>query len=73
MASYSLSPSIWSSFGNLFGGLTGNNGTSPTFKPTPDELRAERDFINEMLDNNPDAFSSELDVQCMMHMYPGRF
>ncbi len=35
--------------------------------------RARRAFVDEMLSRNPDAFASEYDVQCMLHMYPGRF
>jgi hypothetical protein len=25
------------------------------------------------MDDHPHAFTSEADVQCMMHLYPGRF
>ncbi len=73
MASRTMSPSIWYSLGNLFGGLTGNAPHRSKLQPSPEELRAERDFINEMIWKNPDAFSGELDVQNMMHMYPGKF
>lgn len=40
---------------------------------SPDDARARREFIWEMMSRNPDAFSSDADVQSMMGMYPGRF
>lgn len=39
----------------------------------PDDARARRDFVLEMIARNPDAFSSDLDVQVMMQHYPGQF
>lgn len=39
----------------------------------PDDARARRDFVREMTTRNPDAFSSDLDVQAMMQHYPGHF
>ena len=39
----------------------------------PDDARARRDFVREMTARNPDAFSSDLDVQAMMLHYPGHF
>lgn len=39
----------------------------------PDDARARRDFVREMTARNPDAFSSDLDVQAMMQHYPGQF
>lgn len=39
----------------------------------PDDARARRDFVLEMIARNPDAFSSDLDVQAMMLHYPGQF
>ncbi|WP_439154615.1 hypothetical protein [Yoonia sp.] len=36
----------------------------------PDDARACRDFVMEMTARNPDAFSSDLDVQAMMQHYP---
>lgn len=39
----------------------------------PDAARARRKFIQDMLTRNPDAYSSELDVQNMMLMFPGKF
>lgn len=37
------------------------------------ESRARCAFVQETLARNPDAFASELDVQMMMQMFPGRF
>lgn len=39
----------------------------------PDDARARRDFVRAMTARNPDAFSSDLDVQAMMQHYPGHF
>jgi hypothetical protein len=40
---------------------------------TEDETLARRDFIRDMIDSNPDAFASELDVYEMMSHLPGKF
>lgn len=34
-----------------------------------EDIRANRDFILEMLDENPHAFESELDIQNMARLY----
>jgi hypothetical protein len=39
----------------------------------PEDARARRAFVQEMLSRNPGAFSSELDVQFMMQHYAGSF
>lgn len=39
----------------------------------PETDRDRRDFLLGMMDDHPHAFTSEADVQCMMHLYPGRF
>ncbi len=38
-----------------------------------EDSRRRRDFINEILNRNPEAFKGEEDVQSMMQMYPGQF
>ena len=38
-----------------------------------EDARARRAFVQEMLSRNPQAFSSDLDVQSMMLHYPERF
>lgn len=38
-----------------------------------DEQRADRAFLNDVLDHCPEAFRSEEDVQTMMCLFPGRF
>ncbi|MDE4100057.1 hypothetical protein [Phaeobacter gallaeciensis] len=49
-------------------------GLPPLFEETsPDEARARREFIREIISRNPDAFSSDADVQSMMATYPDRF
>jgi hypothetical protein len=39
----------------------------------PDDARARRDFVLTVTARNPDAFSSDLDVQAMMQHYPEHF
>ncbi|GEM_PF-2006634 len=39
----------------------------------PETDRDRRDFMLTMMEDHPHAFTSEADVQCMMHLYPGRF
>lgn len=46
---------------------------APASRVTPDETRARRDFVCEMMDGRPDALTSETDVQSMMLVYPCRF
>ena len=41
--------------------------------PHIDDTRARRDFICDMIDTNPHAFSSEHDVYEMMSHLPGKF
>lgn len=38
-----------------------------------DDMRARRDFIQDMIERNPDAFSSNLDIQTAMLFCPDRF
>lgn len=71
MTSEFLAPSILGRLGDLFSGLR-HNPASSRRNATPDDLRAERDFLNEVIWTNPYAFSSELDVQHMMLIYPDR-
>lgn len=40
---------------------------------TQDDTRERRDFIVEMLARNPDAFSTEQDVQGCMRLFSERF
>lgn len=46
---------------------------SPASRVTPDETRARRDFVCEMLDRNAGAMTCESDVQSMALVYPCRF
>ncbi|WP_282021813.1 hypothetical protein [Ruegeria faecimaris] len=73
MASHTMSPSIWTVFGGLFSWTERAFPKTRKPRPTANDLHAERDYINDVIWSNPDAFSSELDVQNMMNLYPGRF
>lgn len=44
------------------------------FRPASfEEDQERRDFVREMIDANPEAFSSEYDVHQMMSHFPGHF
>lgn len=45
----------------------------PASETSPEAARTRREFVHEMLTRNPDAFTSELDVQNMMQQFPARF
>jgi hypothetical protein len=45
----------------------------PTPDTSPEPERALREFTHEILERNPDAFASELDIECMMHRSHGWF
>ena len=47
--------------------------TTVATEPPHEEERSRRDFVRDMILRSPEAFSSDLDVQGMMYMYPGRF
>lgn len=53
---------------SLFGG--GPKGHIPL--PARDDVRADRAMLVEMLDRDPDAFSSDLDVQFVMQHWSRR-
>ncbi|WP_428649005.1 hypothetical protein [Roseibium sp.] len=37
---------------------------------SPGDRRARRDCLRDMMTSGPDAFSSEADVEFLMHMFP---
>jgi hypothetical protein len=45
----------------------------PTPDNSPEAERASREFTHEILERNPDAFASELDIECMTHRSHGWF
>lgn len=45
----------------------------PAPETSPEATRSRREFVDQMLTRNPDAFTSDLDVQNMMLQFPGRF
>lgn len=68
-------PALSSSLGEIFTAWLKSlrHVDAPAARVTPDETRARRDFIREMLDRHPGAMTSDTDVQAMMQVYPGRF
>lgn len=65
------SPEFWN-WSGIFPRRARKSGTEDA-EDAVDAARNRRAFIDDMLTRAPDAFTSELDVQSMMHMYPGRF
>lgn len=47
--------------------------TRATASGTHDKTRDRHLLVQEMLDRNPDALSTDRDVQMMMQKYPGSF
>lgn len=72
MASHSLAPSVWHSFLSLVGGLSESRTHRSILEPSSEDRQADRDLVSEVLWRNPEAFSSEMDVQLMMQMYSGQ-
>ena len=49
-----------------------NRRSSANTIDTADADRNRRAFVTDMIARNSDAFATEVDVQNMMHMFPGR-
>lgn len=54
-------------------GLRAVFGRGTIAPDSPEDARARRQFIQDVIAAQPDAFQSEADVQCMLHLYPGKF
>jgi hypothetical protein len=66
-------PSFWKRFEVLLEILVPSQDCTTPRDASREDSRARRDFILEMLDRNPDAFQSELDVQNMARLYRCKF
>jgi hypothetical protein len=74
MASLTLAtPDIRTRFGvsSLLSSLLRKRLYAPDTSPAAE--RAAQGFAHEVLMRHPDAFASELDVECMMHRCRGQF
>ena len=61
-------------FRPLLGRLSDLFRVRPAVPPeSPEEARARRELVQEMIAAHPEAFQSELDLMAMLHSYPGRF
>lgn len=72
MMSIPLTPSFLKSCVSWLSDRTGTVAGHDPKEPEHLIRQAERDLVNEMIWNCPEAFSSELDVHYMMHMHRGR-
>ena len=74
MNSLALSrPAISKRFEDFWETLVPSRDCATPPNDSQEDSRAARDFVLEMLDRNPDAFRSELDVQNMARLYRCRF
>ena len=74
MASLTFSyPGIFDRFALLSWRRNVTRKGRPIADVSPENARSRREFIRDMLTSNPDAFSSDLDVQGLMYLYSGRF
>ena len=62
-------PTIWKRVGDFWKTLLPSRKHASAPKNSQEDSRAERDFILEMLDRNPDAFQSDLDIHSMARSY----
>ena len=73
MTVIALAPTLASRIAALFAWTPSQETRHPRDRDDCDDARACRDFLSEMLRENPQAFASELDVQSMMNVFPGRY
>ena len=73
MPAISIRSSVWSELCELCQGWSRRSSNPSEPGITANDDQAERDFVNETIWSRPDAFSSELDIQNMMSVFPGRF
>jgi hypothetical protein len=66
-------PTIWKRIEDFWKTLKPSSNCATPPEDSQMESRAERDFILEMLDRNPDAFQSELDIHSMARLYRCKF
>ncbi len=74
MTSLTLSrPTIWRRFQDFLKSLAPSQDCATPPDDSQEDSRTRRDFALEMLDRNPDAFKSELDIQNMARLYRCKF
>ena len=70
MTSLTLSrPAILRRFKDLWKALVPSTDCAQPPNDPEEETRARRDMILEVIDRNPDAFQSEMDIQHLAHLY----
>ncbi|WP_162798286.1 hypothetical protein [Sulfitobacter sp. SK011] len=62
-------PAILRRLKDLWKALVPSNDCALPPDNPEEESRARRDMILEVLDRNPDAFQSEMDIQHLAHLY----
>ena len=66
-------PTIWKRIEDFWKTLKPLRNSATPPEDSQEDSRAERDFILEILDRNPDAFQSELDIHSMARLYRCKF
>jgi hypothetical protein len=64
---------IWKRLEDFWKTLVPSRYHAAAAEDTQEDIRATRDFFLEMLDRNPDAFQSELDIQSMARLCRCKF
>jgi hypothetical protein len=74
MTSLTLSrPTVWRRFEDFWKTMAPSRDCATPRGDSQEDSRAERDFILEMLDRNPDVFQSESDIHSMARLYRCKF
>lgn len=63
---------VFSRFAHLIPHRIAGRSRTSMSASSSEETRARRDFVSDVIAKNPEAFSSELDVQTMMLFYSDR-
>ena len=66
-------PTIWKRIEEFWNALKPSSNCEAPTNDAQEDARAERDFILEMLDRNPDAFQSEMDIHSLARLYRSKF
>jgi len=66
-------PTIWRRIEDFWKTMAPSRNRAIPPEDVREDSRAERDFILEMLDRNPDAFHSEMDIQSMARLCRCKF
>ncbi|WP_433989345.1 hypothetical protein SuNHUV7_38750 (plasmid) [Pseudoseohaeicola sp. NH-UV-7] len=74
MTSFTMTrPIVWKHIEEIWKALKPSRNCATSTDDAQKDSRAERDFILEMLDRNPEAFQSEFDIHSLARLYRCKF